>query len=137
MEAKEASQGATAIIIAMGMTTYPRELTAPAHALESLVWRGHSPTRHLPGIVAAFGHPHPLAALAMLPLEALQTPLPAPVLVNLLKHPLGTRQTRTIILAGLSGHYGRSFADRWEFVEYARKNQLPLDLASPWQPPSP
>jgi hypothetical protein len=35
------------------------------------------------------------------------------------------------IARSLSRHYGRPFADQWDFVEYARQQKLDLDLTSP------
>jgi hypothetical protein len=58
-------------------------------------------------------------------------PLPAQILVDLLKHPLCAGEARRIILGQLSRHYGRPFADQWDFVRYATDNKLGLDLTSP------
>jgi hypothetical protein len=72
--------------------------------------------------------------LAIAQLEpAMQTvppPLPAQVLVDLLEHPLCVGENRRAVLDQLSRHYNRPFADQWDFVEYARRQKLDLDLTS-------
>jgi hypothetical protein len=75
----------------------------------------------------------PLAALVLLPpaLEPVPPPLPAQTLVDLLKRPLCVGAARRLVLEQLSRHYGRPFADQWEFVAYAREHHLDLDLTTP------
>ncbi len=82
--------------------------------------------------VGAMGNPY--ALLTGLPLMQLVTqskPLPPQMLVDLLKHPFCVRESRRLVLDALSVTYGRSFADRWEFVQFVRDNKLPLDLTTP------
>jgi hypothetical protein len=54
---------------------------------------------------------------------------------GLLKHPLCIGQARQLVLAQLSRHYHRPFADPWDFVRYVHENKLPLDLHTPPQRP--
>jgi hypothetical protein len=63
--------------------------------------------------------------------KPLPPPLPAQVLIDLLKHPLCVRAARRAVLDQLSRHFRRPFADQWDFVEYVRQQKLDLDLASP------
>jgi hypothetical protein len=72
-------------------------------------------------------------AVALLPpaMEAAPPPLPVQMLVDLLKHPSCVGASRRSLLDQLSRHYGRPFADQWDFVEYARQQKLDLDLTSP------
>ncbi len=64
-------------------------------------------------------------------LSPLPPPLPAQTLVDLLKHPLCVAEARRVVLGELSRHYGRPFADQWEFVEFATRQELGLDLTTP------
>jgi hypothetical protein len=54
-----------------------------------------------------------------------------PGLVELLKQPTCVGQGRRIILAELGKRAGRSFADVWDFVSWAREQQPNLDLTTP------
>ena len=74
----------------------------------------------------------------MLPpaLEPLPPPLPAQALVDLLKHPLCVGEARRLVLAQLARHYGRPFADQWEFVAYAQQHLPDVDLSSPPKRPA-
>jgi hypothetical protein len=83
------------------------------------------------GCVAHPSHLFAVPALLQPARQALPSPLPAQMLVDLLKHPLCVGTARRIVLDQLSRHYRRSFADHWEFVEYARREKLALDLTSP------
>jgi hypothetical protein len=76
-------------------------------------------------------------ALALLHPALRPPPLPAQPLVEMLKHPLCVGEARLIILAQLSRHYGRPFADQWDFVRYATENRLDLDLTSSPRRPEP
>ena len=55
----------------------------------------------------------------------------AQTLVDLLKHPLCIKESRRIILAELSRHCDRPFADQWDFARFAAERRLGLDLTSP------
>jgi hypothetical protein len=52
-------------------------------------------------------------------------------LVDLLKMPTCVGPARTVILEMLSNRYHRTFADLWEFVEFAEKKLPDIDLKSP------
>ena len=52
-------------------------------------------------------------------------------LVDLLKMPTCVGEARTVILEQLSNRYKRPFADVWDFVEWAEKNEPSLDFKSP------
>jgi serine/threonine protein kinase len=76
----------------------------------------------------------PLTALALLTvLTPLPPPLPAQVLVDLLKHPFCVGPSRRLVLDQLERHYRRPFADQWDFVRFAEEQSLDLDLTSPPQ----
>jgi hypothetical protein len=62
-------------------------------------------------------------------------PLPAQTLVELLKHPLCVGDARRFVLDQLQRHYGRPFADQWDFVRFVTEQKLDLDLTSPPQRP--
>jgi hypothetical protein len=53
---------------------------------------------------------------------------------------LGSRfgEARKVVLKHLGNHFGRVFANHWEFVRFAQEQQLDLDLTSPpkrWRRP--
>jgi serine/threonine protein kinase len=52
-------------------------------------------------------------------------------LVDLLKYHLCVGEARRLVLEQLSRHYGRPFADQWDFVRFAEERQLGLDLLGP------
>ncbi len=58
-------------------------------------------------------------------------PLPAQMLVDLLKHPFCVGAACRTVLDQLSRHYNRPFADQWDFVDYAQREKLDLDFTSP------
>jgi hypothetical protein len=64
-------------------------------------------------------------------LEPLPPPLPAQVLVDLLKHPLCVGGARGVVLGQLGRHYDHSFADQWDFVRFAEEQRLGLDVLGP------
>jgi hypothetical protein len=64
-------------------------------------------------------------------LEPVPPPLPVWTLVGLLKHPLCVGEARRLVLEQLARHYGRPFADQWEFVRFAQEQKLNLDLLRP------
>jgi hypothetical protein len=64
--------------------------------------------------------------------------MPAKALVDLLKQPLWCNgDARRVVLRQLGLHYQRSFADQWEFVRFAKKRKLDLDLTTPPKRPVP
>ncbi|MBY0230797.1 MAG: hypothetical protein K2W96_16040 [Gemmataceae bacterium] len=115
----------------------PRALWELEDRLAALLRRSPERLSHGPlqEVVLAFGAASPLAAPLVIRLGA--APLPAQALVDLLKHPLCVGEARTVVLAQLSRHYQRPFADQWEFVKHVEAEGLPLDLASPWKPVAP
>jgi hypothetical protein len=93
------------------------------------------------GLLAAIGtlsNPGTLLAAPVLlrpALEPLPPPLPAQMLVDLLKQPFCVGTARQLVLEQLARHYHRSFADQWEFVRHVQEKKLPLDLHTPPQRP--
>jgi hypothetical protein len=83
------------------------------------------------GTVAGPAHPYTLPALLQPAAEPVPPPLPAQTLVNLLKQPLCVGPALRAVLDQLQRHYGRPFADQWEFVRFAQERRLGLDLTSP------
>jgi predicted Ser/Thr protein kinase len=57
-------------------------------------------------------------------------------LVELLKMPTCFGGARKIVLEHLGKRYGRTFANHWEFVRYAKDNGLKLDFTTPPKRPS-
>jgi hypothetical protein len=68
-------------------------------------------------------------------LQAVSEPLPCRLstqdLVELLKMPTCFGEARKVVLKHLGNRYGRSFANHWEFVHFAKEQHLDLDLTSP------
>jgi hypothetical protein len=91
------------------------------------------------GTAAALGGPGTLLSVPALlqpALKPLPAPLPAQTLVDLLKQPLCVGEAQRVVLAQLSRHYGRPFADQWDFVRYAQEHHPGLDLTTPPQRPT-
>jgi hypothetical protein len=82
------------------------------------VWT--SPSPH-PGHAAAFART----------VQPLPCRLTTQQLVELLKRPTCVGPVRTVILELLGQRYGRTFADQWEFVDYAHEHLPDLDLTTP------
>jgi serine/threonine protein kinase len=83
----------------------------------------------------------PQSVLVGLALESRAEPraprLPVQALVDLLKQPLYSGgRARRVVLRQLGLHYRRSFADQWDFVRYAKKRKLDLDLTTPPKRPA-
>jgi hypothetical protein len=68
---------------------------------------------------------------AVLSREDALRPLPAQLLVDLLKHPLFVGEARRVVLEQLARRYRRPFADQWEFVRFAKEKKLGLDFTTP------
>jgi hypothetical protein len=83
------------------------------------------------------GTPHPATAVALI-LPAAQLPpcrLSTQQLVDLLKMPPCIGEPRRIILEHLGNRYRRTFGAPWEFVRFAKEQNLNLDFTSPPQRP--
>jgi hypothetical protein len=129
----------------MTRTTDTYELRSLAQGLSAVLFRG-DPSRIENGrcrLTCAIGTmsnpPSVLLAPALLQpaFEPIPPPLPAQMLVDLLKQPFCVGEARRLVLDQLGRHYGRAFADQWEFVEYAQKQKLDLNLTSPPKRPEP
>jgi hypothetical protein len=83
-------------------------------------------------VALAAGTVHPLTALVLLiaPAEPPPCRLSTQRLVDLLKLPtcFGARR---VILDHLGNRYHRTFKDQWEFVRFAREQNLDLDFTTP------
>jgi hypothetical protein len=87
------------------------------------------------GLGCISGGSAPLGFLPVL-LPAAEMPrcrLSTEQLIDLLKKPTCVGKPRRVILDHLGQRYQRRFEDVWEFVEFLREQQLPLDFASPWR----
>jgi tRNA A-37 threonylcarbamoyl transferase component Bud32 len=143
LEPKEAAETAATLTQAMSRTTDPGALDSLSQSLSAVLSRtAPSTTRQLSVSVTATvaglpgpGTPFAPLACAQPVLEPLPPPLPAQMLVDLLKHPLCVGEARRLVLGQLARHYGRPFADQWEFVEHVRQHRLNLDLTTPPQRP--
>jgi hypothetical protein len=71
------------------------------------------------------------------PRAAARSRLTAAELVELLKMPTCHSQLRRAILGCLGDHYGRRFANHWDFVIYAQEHHLNLDFTTPPRRPDP
>jgi hypothetical protein len=83
------------------------------------------------GTASAPGAAVALPALLVPALRPLPKGLPAQDLVELLKHPLCVGDSRRAVLDALGARFGRTFADQWDFVRFARRKRPDLDLDSP------
>jgi hypothetical protein len=74
----------------------------------------------------------PFATLPLLPAasEPLACRLSTQDLVELLKMPTCFGEARKVVLKHLGNRYGRTFANHWEFVRFAKEQHLDLDLIS-------
>jgi hypothetical protein len=57
-------------------------------------------------------------------------------MVDILKLPVCVGEARTVVLEMLGQRYHRTFADQWEFVDYAEKHLPEIDLKSPPKRPA-
>jgi hypothetical protein len=68
-------------------------------------------------------------------LAAASKPLPCHLstqnLVDLLKVPTCRSNDRQVVLKHLGNRYGRTFANHWDFVRYAKEQRLDLDYTTP------
>jgi hypothetical protein len=71
-----------------------------------------------------------MATWALAP-QPLPSRLSTQELVDLLKMPTCVGPARNVILQQLGQRYNRSFADLWEFVDYAHDHLPDIDLTSP------
>jgi hypothetical protein len=172
LEAKRAvavsASAAAAIVQAMSKTTDPNVLRAQAEGLSAALSRVSTVALSqrflsVAGTVGGrtgTGSMLTTPAVLQIALEPLPPPLPAQVLVDLLKHPccVGNARgaevdrrpssvgrilwpaqavneprpfPRRIVLDQLQRHYNRVFADQWDFVRFATEQRLDLDLARP------
>ncbi|HVS40361.1 MAG TPA: hypothetical protein VMS17_32690, partial [Gemmataceae bacterium] len=82
----------------------------------------------------------PASVVSLGPLEESSRPLPGRLteqqLVDLLKMPTCVKPARQVIVRQLGWQCGETFANQWEFVEWARQHRPDLDLTSPPVPPT-
>jgi hypothetical protein len=114
------AEGLSAVLCAVPGSQFPT-LSAPAAR----------------AVAAAGGSGHPLSALVSVFAAAEPPPcrLSTQELVELLKMPTCVGEVRRVVLDQLGHRYRRTFADPWDFVRFAREQQLVLDFASPPQRP--
>jgi tRNA A-37 threonylcarbamoyl transferase component Bud32 len=117
------------LVQALGKMTDRLAIGILARTLAAVV-AGEPGERCCRRVVAGIGASSPLAVAATLNLPP---PLPVPVLVDLLRRPLCVGEARRILLGELSRHYGRPFADQWDFASFAQEQNLDLDLFAPFQ----
>jgi hypothetical protein len=131
-------QAADALTTAMTRRTDGRAWRQLAEALLAVLSREDPSSRR-----ARRRYPDTVAGALTAPVSALGAPaqfrappeppppLPAQALVDLLKHPLCVGEARRLVLAQLARHYGRPFADQWDFVRFAEGRKLGLDFTTP------
>jgi hypothetical protein len=133
----EPEEAATTLTRAMAGTKNPHALKSLSEGLTAVLIREASTTRQrtlgVAARVAAQGGPDfPFATLAWIHAAQMPAPpLPPQTLLEILKQPFCVGESRKQVLGQLTRHYGRRFADQWEFVEYANEHKLKLDLTSP------
>jgi hypothetical protein len=137
-----AAQAAAALTAAMAKTTDPYTLRSFERPLLCLTGDPRRPADRaaaLVGSTAVFPWPGPLLAGPALLAPNLPPPcrLSTQELVDLLKLPTCVGTARRVVLDQLEGRYGRRFADHWDFVRFARAQNLGLDLTSPPKRPEP
>jgi Protein kinase domain len=151
VESKEAAasreQAATAICLAMSSkTTVPDASQRQAQMLSMVLLREDSSRlkQRGQGVAGVIGplssRPESILVAGVLlqpALEPLPPPLPAQTLVDLLKHPFYVGEAQRVVLDQLARHYNHSFGDQWDFVRFAREQNLDLDLTSPPRRPDP
>ncbi len=141
LESREASrcraEAATLLSQAMSPTSSSNELRSLTEGLAA-VTVGLEPRelsrrqQSLVGSIGLVANPNLLAFCPALPaLEQVPPSLPVQSLVDLLKQPFCIGQARRIVLDQLQRHYGRPFADQWDFAHFAGEQKLDLDLTSP------
>ena len=130
----EPGKAAVMLLRVMGQTD-PNVLRDLAQGLSAVLSRS-DPTKDRPrspgvaGTVGGASGPWSLltaSAFLQLALDPLP-PLPAQTLVSVLKDPLCVGKHRKLVLEQLARHYGRPFADQWDFVRHAEANRLGLDF---------
>jgi serine/threonine protein kinase len=146
LEAKETAEAAATLsqamsktILADPKTIHPDTLRGMSQRLSTVLnreptERRQQRTHSAPTLVGLGTSPTVLHLTTALPHPALQPPpepLPAEMLVELLKHPLCVREARRAVLDALGTRYHRHFADQWDFVRFAQEQQLGLDFTSP------
>jgi hypothetical protein len=135
--AEQAAAAYRLALDAMGKNTYLEALGQMAVAALLIKQGPEGTSRRTRFLTAAIGNagalPNLLAGLAPLPEAA--RPLPGRFteqqLVDFLKMPTSARPAREVILRQLGWQCGRTFAHKWEFVDWARQHRPDLDLASP------
>jgi tRNA A-37 threonylcarbamoyl transferase component Bud32 len=139
VEPKEAAEAAAALSQAMTRTTNPSASRSLVRALSAILrredsWRKGSPRYGLIAAVGTLTGPGSmLSAPALLQLALAPPPLPAQALVDLLKQPFCIGEAQRLVLEQLTRHYGRPFADKSDFLRFAREQKLSLDLTTPPQ----
>jgi tRNA A-37 threonylcarbamoyl transferase component Bud32 len=138
---REAWCATDTFIMVMDRTQPP---TWPAQGLRAVLIRVDQPDRFrrattVGGLVASLagtGQPLPAFPLLRPVLERLPCRFSTQQLVDLLKQPICVGQARRMILDQLENRYRRKFADHWDFVRFAEKQKLKLDLTSPPKRPA-
>jgi hypothetical protein len=136
----EAEGAATVFLRALGDVRDPAALQNRARGLTP------TPPAEVPSrtataaIAAAFPAGTPangLTALALLVSAADPPPciLSPQQLVEVLKMPTCVGEVRRVVLDHLGNRYRRPFADAWEFMHFAKEQNLDLDFTSPPQRP--
>ena len=140
LEAKEASQKialvATLLVEYLGKRTNQSELVKILDAVLTVDSASERVKKsQILAEVVALG---PARPLLMVPFMAsILKPQPCRIetqqLVELLKHPFCVGPCRQVVLEKLARRYGRPFGNVWEFIRFAREQQLDLDLTTPPQ----
>ena len=148
MEANEAAtscaQAATSLVQVMKDNTNPfvsldsctQGLSALLSAGPPVGIRSRSATA-ASAVAFPAGSGQPLTALALF-IPAAELPscrLSTQQLVELLKMPTCIGKARRVVLDQLGNRYRRTFADVWEFVRFAKEQNLDLDFTTPPQRP--
>jgi tRNA A-37 threonylcarbamoyl transferase component Bud32 len=142
LEAKEAAR-----VSAEAFATFMRAMTknadnasqspSKARSLSAVLGDAHRQQQTKVAAAAAVAGLHDsLDLIGVLPLlQTAAEPLPRRLsnqeLVEFLKQPFCVGPARRAILDHLGIHYGRTFADQWDFVRFADEQNLGLDFTTP------
>jgi hypothetical protein len=141
LEPQVAGEAAATLTQAMAKTNDPSVLPPLAEPLSAVLGNAHHDKRAT-AVTATIASLHdgqglPGGVLLLRPTaELFARRLSDQDLVELLKHPLCVGEARRAVLDELGIQHRRTFADLWEFVEYAEKHLPEIDLKSPPKRPA-
>jgi hypothetical protein len=110
------ARGLAAVAAPLGPEEAARQSVAAARGIGEML----SPSTRLSGLATLTEASQPVPSLVT-----------TQQLVELLKMPTCIGEARTVVLEMLGQRYQRTFADQWEFVDFAERHLPDIDLKSP------